>query len=82
MCHVCGEINKNLKLNDRKWICLKCGTLHDRDENASDNIRDCGLKILATESSSGSNACGVAVNPLKLEVGDNEAGSKLISLRW
>ena len=77
-CHVCGEINNNLKLSDRAWICLKCGALHDRDENASDNIRDYGLRILATESSSGSNACGVDVSlPTKVAV-DSETGSKRI----
>lgn len=78
MCHVCGEINNNLKLSDRKWICLKCGTLHDRDENASDNVRNCGLKILSTESSSESNACGVAGRPRQIGASDSESGSKLI----
>lgn len=78
MCHVCGEVNNNLKLSDRKWIRLKCGTLHDRDENASDNVRNCGLKILSTESSSGSNACGVAGRPVAKQASDSEAGSKLI----
>jgi putative transposase len=77
-CHVCGEINNNLKLSDRTWICLKCGTLHDRDENASDNVRDDGLKILSTESISGSNACGVAGRPLETVAGDSEAGIKHI----
>jgi putative transposase len=75
---VCGEINNNLKLSDRTWICLKCGTVHDRDENASDVVRDCGLEILSTESSSGSNACGVAGRPLETVAGDGEAGSKRI----
>ena len=23
-CHYCGYINKNLKLNDREWICPEC----------------------------------------------------------
>jgi putative transposase len=78
MCHICGEINNNLKLSDRKWICLKCGTLHDRDENASDNVRNYGLKILSTESSSGSNACGVAVRLVEEQASDSEAGNKYI----
>ncbi len=78
MCHVCGGINNNLKISDRTWVCLKCGTLHDRDENASDNVRNCGLKILATESLSGSNACGVGVRPQQSEAVHAEAGSKFI----
>ena len=36
-CHVCGEINENLTLADREWIC-PCGVHHDRDFNASKNI--------------------------------------------
>ena len=75
-CHVCGEINDNLKLSDRTWVCLKCGTLHDRDENASDNIRNKGIEILNTESSSGINACRVGVRPQLNGVVHDEAGSK------
>ena len=46
MCHVCGAINNNLKLSDRTWICLKCGTLHDRDFNAAVNHKNEGIKYL------------------------------------
>ena len=38
-CHVCGHINNDLKLKDRTWICQKCVTKHDRDENAAINIK-------------------------------------------
>ena len=75
-CHACGAINDKLQLSDRSWVCMNCGTLHDRDENASDNIRNYGLKTLTTEGSSGSNACGVGVIPQVIEVVHNEAGSK------
>jgi putative transposase len=37
-CSDCGAINHDLKLSDRKWVCMNCGTLHDRDENASKNL--------------------------------------------
>lgn len=34
----CGVINKDLKLSDRTWACKDCGTSHDRDILASQNI--------------------------------------------
>jgi putative transposase len=58
-CHVCGAINENLKLSDRTWTCV-CGAVHDRDENASIN-----LKNLVTASSAGIYACGQSVSPEK-----------------
>lgn len=38
-CHNCGDINKNLKLSDRKWTCVSCDHHHDRDINAAQNIK-------------------------------------------
>lgn len=35
----CGVIYKDLKLSDRNWICKTCGTTHDRDILASQNIQ-------------------------------------------
>jgi putative transposase len=46
-CHVCDTLKKDLTLKDRTWICLSCGTEHDRDINAALNILDQGLKILS-----------------------------------
>ena len=40
ICHECGNINKLLTLNDREWICMECGSVLDRDYNASLNLRD------------------------------------------
>jgi len=39
-CHECGNINNLLTLNDREWICTECGSILDRDLNASLNLRD------------------------------------------
>ncbi len=44
MCSVCGVVNKDLKLEHRKWRCLSCEVLHDRDVNAAINIKRMGLK--------------------------------------
>lgn len=44
-CHNCGFINHSLKLSDRKWVCPKCGSSLNRDENAAINILHEGLRI-------------------------------------
>jgi len=41
-CNVCGLINKDLKLQHRKWVC-ECGEVHDRDLNAAINIKNIAL---------------------------------------
>jgi len=46
LCSCCGEKHEELKLADRKWICMKCGAHHDRDVNAAVNIRNEGLRML------------------------------------
>jgi putative transposase len=39
-CSKCGYIKHDLTLRDRTWVCPVCGEHHDRDVNASINIRD------------------------------------------
>ena len=34
----CGEINKELKLSDRTWVCKSCGVINERDVLAANNI--------------------------------------------
>ena len=61
LCPICGCINSELKLSDRKWTC-DCGAVHDRDQNAACNLRDLAIR---TVSSAGTGlrakACGEGV---------------------
>ena len=43
MCSNCNELNHELKLSDRTWVCSNCGVEHDRDINAAMNIAVIGL---------------------------------------
>lgn len=42
-CSSCGNINKELTLQDREWTCV-CGEVLDRDKNAAINIKNFALK--------------------------------------
>jgi putative transposase len=47
-CHVCGEKNEKVKdLSVRQWECVSCHTLHDRDENAAQNIKKVAHESIA-----------------------------------
>ena len=49
-CGCCGYKNTDVKdLGVRKWKCPKCGTWHDRDVNAQQNIYKIGAKMLQDE---------------------------------
>jgi putative transposase len=61
-CHECGAVNDALTLSEREWVC-SCGVVHDRDHNASLNIRDEGLRLLAVGHTERQNAQGVSVSP-------------------
>ena len=55
ICSKCGYKKNDLKLSDRKWICLECGTEHIRDINAAINLKN---NALSTLGSRGFQACG------------------------
>jgi len=46
ICNSCGFKNNNLTPRDRTWTCPDCDTHHDRDINASINIKNQGVKEL------------------------------------
>jgi len=51
LCSDCGMKNDELQLSDRQWACRGCGSLHDRDWNASKNIEAEMLRIAAVATS-------------------------------
>ncbi|MBD2004687.1 MULTISPECIES: RNA-guided endonuclease InsQ/TnpB family protein [Cyanophyceae] len=53
-CGHCGYIVEKLPLNIRSWECPECGTHHDRDVNAANNILAAGLAV---------KVCGANVRP-------------------
>ena len=46
LCSSCGYKHKALKLSERSWTCPKCKSEHDRDINASINLKKEGIRIL------------------------------------
>ena len=53
-CGNCGWVVDKLPLDVREWDCPECGTHHDRDINAANNILAAGLAVIV---------CGANVRP-------------------
>jgi putative transposase len=53
-CGHCGHVVDKLPLDVREWDCPECGTHHDRDVNAANNIKAAGLAVIV---------CGANVRP-------------------
>lgn len=48
-CNVCGYVNQDLTIQDRSWICPRCGTEHNRDENAAMNLKNIALDKISPQ---------------------------------
>jgi putative transposase len=57
-CSACGHLLAELSLSTRHWRCPSCGTRHDRDINAAQNILAAGR---AVARGSPGDACGAEV---------------------
>ncbi len=83
-CHACGWIKQDLTLADRVWLCEQCGSVHERDLNASLNIRTEALRLVtdvpAVASSGQKFACGAGSAGSLCGEGEtfcDEAGTKV-----
>jgi putative transposase len=79
-CSGCGFINQELELKDRSWTCEGCQVEHDRDWNASINIRTEGLRqagLVAVGNTETLNACG---EPVRRQAA-SAAGATLVETR-
>ena len=50
-CSACGYVMDELPLKVRQWTCPECGTKHNRDKNAANNILRVGASTLSGEAS-------------------------------
>lgn len=61
-CSKCSHKLDELRLDVREWMCPKCGTVHDRDINAAQNLLVAGMHQLAPDEPGDLRADGEAVS--------------------
>jgi len=65
LCSNCHYQISDLPLDVRVWSCPSCGTHHDRDGNAAQNIRAEGIRLLSSSGTGEANASGEDVRPTR-----------------
>jgi putative transposase len=85
LCSVCGWKNDSLELKDRQWTCSECGTHHDRDINAANNLKRLAtataLPVASPASNGGTGEKGIfspggKVTPVRDEVAAGRSGQE------
>ncbi len=71
LCSVCGTLQEKMPLHVRTWTC-ECGTAHDRDVNAAQNLLAAGRAV---------RACGAGVRPQRSSPGGQSAMKQEVSRR-
>ncbi|MEV1069645.1 RNA-guided endonuclease TnpB family protein [Streptomyces sp. NPDC050263] len=64
LCSACGALQGKMPLSVRTWTCDGCGTAHDRDVNAANNLLAAGLAV---------SVCGAGVRPQRRTPGGQPA---------
>lgn len=64
LCSHCGTLAGRMPLSVRQWTCESCGTTHDRDVNAAENLLAAGLAVTV---------CGAGVRPQRRTPGGQSA---------
>ncbi|NGO44114.1 RNA-guided endonuclease InsQ/TnpB family protein [Streptomyces ureilyticus] len=64
LCSACGSLAEAMPLGVRTWTCGSCGTAHDRDVNAANNLLAAGLAV---------SVCGAGVRPQRRTPGGQSA---------
>ncbi|MFD4506126.1 RNA-guided endonuclease InsQ/TnpB family protein [Streptomyces sp. NPDC058457] len=64
LCSACGTLQEKMPLSVRTWTCEGCGTTHDRDVNAANNLLAAGLAVTV---------CGAGVRPQRRTPGGQSA---------
>ncbi|MFH9571823.1 RNA-guided endonuclease InsQ/TnpB family protein [Streptomyces sp. NPDC017454] len=72
LCSACGALRGRMPLNVRTWTCDGCGTTHDRDVNAANNLLAAGLAV---------SVCGAGVRPQRSTPGGQSATKQKPSRR-